>query len=428
MLLAHKNTAKYKKAFDCAKPAIKLDSFIVKNTDDTLNEKGAKADLLLTGYVAEHHIPFIHINHLAEVYQKTFSDSEIAKNLQMKKTKLTYITQDGFAHHEWNEMKSWKFSRNKIENGSSQGVYDAVKSTLTKEDVSMSNILGFASDNYSTLMGNKSGFQKLLINDIPIVFTTGCVCHSFAFCSSHAVKVLPSYLESFLKGLTSYFSRSSKRQNDFNMIQSVAGTKEDKISKLSQTRWLSRENVINVIIEQWDALVLYFQSEAKSIIPLASDFPVIAPENTPEEQNDEWRLFRQYKDIPACSKSIPEFWYSIRNLKDGLDRSKLERLSQFITNLTVLPHSSVCMESIFSQVNCTKTKFPNRLKAETITDRLLAKQAITRKGASCISWEPNAKLIKDVVDGSCHRRYTRRLNFKKAGVNEDDVDIYEIDN
>ncbi|XP_052826877.1 uncharacterized protein LOC128248759 [Octopus bimaculoides] len=135
-------------------------------------------------------------------------------------------------------------------------------STLTKEDVSISNILGFASDNHSTLMGNKSGFQKLLRIDIPIVFTIGCVCHSFALCSSHAVRVLPSYLESFLKDLT-YFSRSSKRQSDFYMIQSVVGTKENNIPKLSQTRWLSHKNVINVIIERWDALVLYFESEAK---------------------------------------------------------------------------------------------------------------------------------------------------------------------
>uniref|UniRef100_A0A0L8FTZ4 HAT C-terminal dimerisation domain-containing protein n=1 Tax=Octopus bimaculoides TaxID=37653 RepID=A0A0L8FTZ4_OCTBM len=459
-----------------------------------------------------------------------------------------------------------------VENGSSQGLYDAIKSTLTKEDVSMSNILGFTSDDCSTLMGNMSGFQKLLRNNIPTVFTIGCVYHSFALCSSHAVKVLPSYLRSFLKDLTSSFSQSSKCQNDFNMIQSIVSTKENKIPKLLQTGWLLRENVINAIIEQWDALVLYFQSEAKvekvdrakriyetminkwtkhmllflhyilkkvnalyvefqsehvrlhllytlvsseyesilscfikedvlavsklsdidlnntanhkdmsdiylgghaikyleqnpivgdsakfkidcksflrfpldeagvfalleildpkvargltnsshSIILLTSNFPAIAPKN----MLDEWRLFLQYKDIPVSSKSIPEFWYSIHNLKDGLDHSKFERLSQFMTNVTVLPHSLVCVKCIFSQINCIKTKCTNRLKAKMITDRLLAKQAITRKGASHISWELNAKLIKDVVDESCHRR----LNFKKEGVNEDDVDMYKIDN
>ncbi|XP_029641870.1 uncharacterized protein LOC115216552 [Octopus sinensis] len=121
-----------------------------------------------------------------------------------------------------------------IVNGSSQGLNDAVKSTLTKEDASISSILGFACVNYSTLTGNKGRFQKLMRNDIPTVFTTGCVCHSFALCSSHAVRVLPSYLEPFFKGLN--FSRSGKRQIDFNMIQSAVGTKENNIPKLSQTR------------------------------------------------------------------------------------------------------------------------------------------------------------------------------------------------
>lgn len=637
MLIAHKNTTKHKKSFDCAKSAIKLDSFLVKKTT-TLNEKVAKAELLITGYFAEHHVPFTHINHLSEICKKAFPDSEIAKNLQLKKTKLTYIMQDGIAHYERNEiseiLRKQKFSilidestdvsvtqilaivvrffdehalqvkdalldTVVVENGSSQGLYKAVKSTLTKENIPMSNIIGFASDNCSTMMGNKSGFQKLLKDDIPAVFVIGCVCHSFALCSSHAVKVLPSYLESFLKDLTSYFGRSSKRQNDFKLIQSVFGTKDNKIPKLSQTRWLSRENVIKVIIEQWDALVLYFQSESRvdkvdgakriyetminkgtkhmllfleyilkkvnalnvefqsehfrlhllhtmvsceyqsilscfikedvlissklsdidlsnaanhkdmndiylggrtmsylvqnpidgdfsrfktdcinflielcsqirrrlpldengvftllkildpkvaqdankspqSIIPLALNFPSIAPENTLNELDDEWRSFRHYKDITASAKSIPEFWYSLRNLKDGLDHSKFERLSQFMINLIVLPHSSACVERIFSLVNCTKTKFTNRLKAETVTNRLLAKQAITRKGASCISWEPNSKLTKEIVDGTCHHRYTNRMSSNKEekelitieGINEgdEDIDMYTIDN
>ncbi|XP_014785432.2 uncharacterized protein LOC106880126 [Octopus bimaculoides] len=369
------------------------------------------------------------------------------------------------------------------------------------------------------------------------VFYNRLCLHSFA------VKVLPSYLESFLKDLTSYFSQSGKRQNDFNKIQSVVGIKENKIPKLSQTRWLSCENVIDVIIEQWDALVLYFQSEdkieqvdgAKRIyetminkgtkhmllflhyilkkvnalnvefqlehfrlhllhILVSSEYknilgcfikedvlavsklsdidlnnttnlkdtsniylsgrimrylepnPIVGDsarfitdswrqtfqqlhQKTLDELANEWRSFRQYKNIPVSSKSIPELWHSMNNLKDGLDHSKFERLSQFMTNLTVLPHSSPCKEHIFFQVNCTKTKFTNRLKAETITDdRLLTKETITRKGASCISWEPSAKLIKDVVHGFCHRRYTSRLNSKKEGVNEDDMDMYEIDN
>lgn len=69
-----------------------------------------------------------------------------------------------------------------------------------------------------------------------------------------------------------------------------------------------------------------------------------------------------------------------------------------MTGLTVLPHSSV---------NCSKTKFTNRLKTGTIVDRLLTKQVIIRKGESCISGELNAKLFKAVVVVSLHCRYIR---------------------
>ena len=138
-------------------------------------------------------------------------------------------------------------------------------------------------------------------------------------------------------------------------------------------------------LEEDGVLALLKILDPKSIIPLALNFPSIAPENTLNDLDDEWRSFRHYKDIPQA-ESIPEFWYSLENIKDGLELSKFGRLSQFMTTLTVLPHSSACVERIFSQVNCTKTKFTNRLKAETATDRLLAKQAISRKGATCSSW------------------------------------------
>ena len=69
MLMAHKNTVKHKKYFEAAKSSSKLDSFLVKKTT-TLDEKVDKAELLITGYFAEHHVPFLHVNHLVEVLQK----------------------------------------------------------------------------------------------------------------------------------------------------------------------------------------------------------------------------------------------------------------------------------------------------------------------------------------------------------------------
>ena len=79
-----------------------------------MDEKVAKAELLVTGYFAEHHVPFLQVNHLVEVCEKAFTDSEIAKNLNLKNNQLTYTLQEGIAHYERNEiseiMKKQNFS------------------------------------------------------------------------------------------------------------------------------------------------------------------------------------------------------------------------------------------------------------------------------------------------------------------------------
>ena len=75
------------------------------------------------------------------------------------------------------------------------------------------------------MLGKKNGFQKLLKDLLPSVFVLECVCRSFALCASHAVLVLPPFLESLVKDITSYFSRTNKRQNDFTTIQDVVQTR-----------------------------------------------------------------------------------------------------------------------------------------------------------------------------------------------------------
>ena len=57
------------------------------------------------------------------------------------------------------------------------------------------------------------------------------------------------------------FSRSSKRHHNFKLIQNLVDAPKHKILKLCSTRWLSQGQVITRI-EQWDALELFFQSEA----------------------------------------------------------------------------------------------------------------------------------------------------------------------
>ena len=300
MLLRHKDTERHKRNYESAKSTFKISQFFSKKSS-TEDHQIAKSELLFAGYFAEHHIPFAHADHLLALCKRAFPDSQIASKLSTKQTKISYVMQDGIAFHEKLEVANMcrrnKFSimidestdisvtqvlavvvryfdPNKhnvvdtlldtvaVENGTAQGLFQAVKCLLKEKNIPFENIVGFGSDNCSSMMGEKSGFKKLLKDDIPSVFVMGCICHSMALCASHAVKVLPSYLEAFLKDVTSYFSRSSKRRRDFLAIQQAVGIVPHKMMKLAQTRWLSREKVIATIIEQYDALIPYFQKES----------------------------------------------------------------------------------------------------------------------------------------------------------------------
>ena len=653
MLKSHKNSAKHKKNADTSMLVANnsADSFhfapvrsvavpvqsdrkvrpkAFRSPTKPMNTKVAKAELLLTAFFAQHNIPFLHLNHFYEVCKKAFPDSDIAQNLNVVRNELS--KRDGIANHERNDLaeilKTQKFSilmdestdsgslgkqilpivihffdtqslqvndtlldAVVVRSGSSQDLYEAVTSTLAKDNIPLSNIIGFASDTCSTMMGENSLFQEFLKVDVQDVFIMGCICHSFSLCSSMALKVLPSFLEPFLKDLMSYFSQSSNIQNDFKRIQSV-GTKEKKKSNLSQPRWLFREKVVKAILEQWDALLQYFQSRSRvheediakgicetminndtkpmllfleyiltkvnalteefqsehfrlhllyakvsfeyqsilscfikddvlfssklsdidpgnranykdmkdvylggrtmsylkqnpidcdtnkfktdcihflielcyqmkrrfpldessvfallkildpkvaqdanqspeSIIPLAVNFPSLAPENTLNELDDEWRAFRHYKGVSPLAKSIPEFWYSLQNIKDMLGHSKFGWLSQFMTNLTVLPHSSACVARIFSQINCSKIKSTKRLKTEILVEveaeeETDTEQPDTSNGASCNSLVPHPEFRNDTVACACDQSSAAQEGTEIMTINDDDEITYTI--
>ena len=77
--------------------------------------------------------------------------------------------------------------------------------------------------------------------------------------------------------------------------------------------------------------------------------------------------------------------------------------------MTVLPHFSANVQRMFSQ----KTKSTNTLKAETVENKLFAKQSITKNNPTCCSWELNQKLINDVKDGTIRKRYQEKPNIFK---------------
>ncbi|KAK3885503.1 hypothetical protein Pcinc_010244 [Petrolisthes cinctipes] len=156
------------------------------------------------------------------------------------------------------------------------------------------------------------------------------------------------------------------------------------------------------------------QRSLQCIIKLAVKFPTLIMEEDLDDLQDEWKNLLHFKEsLKNMSDSATSFWLELRAVKDGNNSQKFKLLPDFMCSLLALPHSSACVERIFSQLNIIKTKRTNKLHVSTVANRLLAKPAITRQGATCCQWESSASLIRDVADGHCHKRYLAREAARK---------------
>ena len=92
--------------------------------------------------------------------------------------------------------------------------------------------------------------------------------------------------------------------------------------------------------------------------------------------------------------------------------------------LVALPHSSACVERIFSQVNIVKTKQCNKLLCETVSNRILARQAV-KKGGTCHTWNPCTSLVEDVRQGHC-RKQTLQLHVAQKTLNVNETEVVDF--
>ncbi|KAI8772533.1 Uncharacterized protein BgiBS90_027013 [Biomphalaria glabrata] len=175
------------------------------------------------------------------------------------------------------------------------------------------------------------------------------------------------------------------------------------------------ENGILASLDILDPTIVQSHRKAPpSLAKLALHFPNLVPENKLNELDDQWRAFRISKEFLFTEMSIPQYWFLLRNVKDATGKSKFALLSQFMTNLAVLPHSSASVEKIFCQINVIKGKYKSVLKAESAKDRLIARQMLVRKSKTCSSWEPSKELITDAAQNTCLKRKESRLELYRA--------------
>ncbi|GBP33760.1 Target of rapamycin complex subunit lst8 [Eumeta japonica] len=265
------------------------------------------AEVKLTGFLVEHNLAFKTVDHLTELLKSIFPDSKIAQQITLKRTKATAIATAVIGETE-KEVLAFKLKRSKFsaisdestdistqksscivlrfydenskqivskfwelskifdssnpdlanEGATGKNLFNALIKSFQDANIPLTNLIGFAADGCSVMMGENNSVSSRLKEHCPGIIIIKCVCHSAHLCASAACKELPRRCEDLAREIYSFFKSSSKRQCQFAEFQEFLNLKPHKMLHPSQTRWLSLVAVVERIPEQWDALKLFF--------------------------------------------------------------------------------------------------------------------------------------------------------------------------
>ena len=137
-------------------------------------------------------------------------------------------------------------------------LFEKIISSFSRENIPLQNIISFGSDGCSVMMGARNSVVQRFRQMNPNVVIVKCPSHSIHLCAENAMKQLPSDIVKFCSSIHNFFSRSPKRQHALTEFQVFLDMEIHKILRPSSTRWLSLEASVSRIIEQWNALQLYF--------------------------------------------------------------------------------------------------------------------------------------------------------------------------
>ena len=259
----------------------------------------------MCSFLAQHNLPLSLINNLMSLFKsvapKNGKEVEILKGIHLSSTRCTNIIRQGVGLYfqmelveilrksksyfsiipdETTDVSTEKqlgicvvyfdesdmkivtrfFDMVSVVDSTANGLYQAIKNAFNEKAIPMENIIGYSSDTTNVMFGEQHSVVSLLKQDVPHVLAVKCSCHLIHLCSSYACQKLSTSLEDLCRNVYSHFSRSSLRQKEYQQFQEFVEAEPHKLLCLAQTRWLSLESCAKRILEQWNALQLYFTS------------------------------------------------------------------------------------------------------------------------------------------------------------------------
>ncbi|KAJ8927545.1 hypothetical protein NQ314_019974 [Rhamnusium bicolor] len=278
--------------------------------------------------VAEHNFSFNVMDHITKINIVNFKDSKLKQ--QIKDNKVSVLLDEAtdasnkkllcilikFIHG--NEIKTQVLGLKEVDcdHGTAKGLYALLKQSLTEFNIEAKNVVGYCADNASVMMGSKESVKQYLLNSNPHLISNDCICHTIHLVAVSAAACLPERLENLLQNISTYFSRSPKRQSVLETFQEYM--RNDKI------------------LEMWDVLTELFR---------LADF---------ERESEVAKIIYNELCNPITKaymlKNINSFIYSecLRFLKTlGSNFLKNEYLSDQIVNLNTLhPHCILPIDAI----------------------------------------------------------------------------------
>ncbi|KAL5246128.1 hypothetical protein ACI65C_013536 [Semiaphis heraclei] len=440
---AHGNGKKHKQIEACKEIKQKsIKTFTTNKTPTKLDIDVKIAEIKLTAFLAEHNIAFLATDHLTDCFKDYIKKADTYEYQSVQSDIQFFDSKSGKIESKFWDLYKVYDSKNPG-NATAEKLFNSLMESLTLYGIPKCNVIGFGSDGCNTMMGENNSVASRMKIEFPGIFIMKCVCHSAHLCASEACK------------------RSSKRQCEFSQFQTFLNLDPHKILHPSQTRWLSLTAVVDRVIEQWDALRLYFL-DTVLVQRLLSTEHILAALNDPFMKLFyyflQWALpkftsiptyllsivynltnsFRQilllllicmkklfhstksfyydeWRRLPISISSLPDdienmiepdtFWWSIKKFSIENDTQEFIQLCNFALALLSLPHANADCERIFSSVNCMKTKIRSKLITETISGLLHAKQCI--KGGSksqnnCTNFEPTNAMLSRMTANSLY--------------------------
>uniref|UniRef100_A0ABD2WDM7 DUF4371 domain-containing protein n=1 Tax=Trichogramma kaykai TaxID=54128 RepID=A0ABD2WDM7_9HYME len=163
-----------------------------------------------------------------------------------------------------------------LDRADAQSLYDALVEYAETINLQLSQMIGIGTDGGSNMCGKDKSLFALLKKTYPKLQLVRCICHALNNASSAAGQAFPDAVDFLCHQIYTWFSNSSVRRSDYKLTWDTLNecanetnandNKKDfyNFVKLAATRWLSRYNVVRVILHNYDELEAHFISVCNS--------------------------------------------------------------------------------------------------------------------------------------------------------------------